>query len=433
MPGIAAFYPGEWNDQKWTEADVKAMFDNFKKFSTPANGKPAWYVPYISVNHNETPATKDLRFGELSGATLGRGNLLSFDADKVPAEIGAMVNGKQLAQPSLEIITPKRDAAGKIVSGFVGPDGKVVETPVVKCLTFLGSQVPGVKGLPPLPTAVFRDTGGITHKFGALSTMPRDQLIAALRALGVPESMLTDAVPDADLQALLTAVQALNANPPGGNTPPAPDPNSMADIGSGGGVAGAVGAAGTAAGVAGAVGGATTQPSQVVVKYNDVGGVVAKFNQQFPGFLDSLNNQIHALTLRVGAVDRIAANAVLSAKDAVITSFFRDCGLEGSGQVTPEMQATLKPIMMNLDHTTVHKFSDNSGQGTALEAAVKAFKSSLPVVRDPRRKMQQTTPNNPPVGGGNGGTFDAERRRKVLSASAAGRQVLAKEAASGKK
>lgn len=413
IPRIASFRVGNWNGRQWDRGYLKRLHDSFKQFS---EGPSAYYRAYLSVNHDKFPEWSGLRFGRLTNAKLD-GDTLYFDAEGVPTAIGKLVKAGNLSEPSLEFVEPKRDAAGKAVSGFADATGKIVEAPVIKCLTLIGNDIPGVKGLPPLPGPVFRDdsgavakfsfTGGILHRFAGAVMQTRDQMIAALQAAGMDTSQITDAVPDALLAAILALVQGANANPtPAGN--PADATQQMADAALGTQIALPTPANPTG----GAAGNSNSPvPSQVVLK----------FNQQFPGMLGNLSGMLGQIQVQARAVAEMQAKTIAGAKEAVIAQLFRDTGLDGgTGQITPAMQPTLKTLLMGLDHVQTRKFATGTATGTALEEMAATIKSTYPAVRAGGRQLPQ--PGLDGNGGGHG--MDPERRRRMLSGSPVGMTVL---------
>lgn len=430
IPGIASFKVGTWNGRPFDKQFLNQLVANFRKFSAGPN---AYYRPYITANHSETPLLKELRVGRLDGARMS-GDTLYVDAEDVPIEVGQLVNGKMLGEPSIEIIEPKRDAAGKPVSGFVGPDGKIVDGPVIKCLTFLGPDMPAVKGLDPLPTAVFSQiTGGVILRFrcsafGGSQMQDRNTMIQALQALGLDTSTLTTEVPDQFIAALLAWAQQCNANKPAVADPTVPtQANQAAMADSNPTAANPTGAmtmptlptenAVTPAAAATSINDPSMTPSQVVVK----------FNQLFPGLLAGLQGQIANLTSQATAAAGVAARTVESGKDAVINSFFSDCGIDGTGQVTVAMQGALRPMLMACDHVQVSKFSDGKGgtvNRTALENQIANLKATLPVVKTAGHKATQPGVTQP---GADGQPMTPERRKAILNGSPIGQTILDRE------
>ena len=208
LSDVASFQPGTWNGREHDAAFVRKLVDNFHKYST---GPQPYYVPYISINHDDK-----LQAGRVEAARLKPGNVLSLDGADIPEPVGAWRNAGGLVQPSIEYFEPVRDQAGQLVDGFRKPDGSIEDGPVLKCLTLLGADAPAVKGLPPLPFAKFSH-GGRVRKFSNLFSegagMDRAAMIAALQAMQVDTSGITDVVPDEVLKAWLDSLQKASAAP----------------------------------------------------------------------------------------------------------------------------------------------------------------------------------------------------------------------------
>jgi hypothetical protein len=429
FPGVAAFKPGEWNGRTFDADFIRQLAANYKRFALderdPDTGHP-WYVPYVSIQHDLNPALAGFQFGQLQNVHVEPSGILRMDANGVPAEVGVWRNSGMLRDPSIEIIEPKRDAAGQIVSGFKDSRGEWVDGPVLKCLTLIGNDSPGVKGNAPLPTAVFRQfrpvapslafrtCGGTVLRFGA-AVMDRTAILAALTAAGLDVSQVTDAVPDAFLQAVLDMIQKGNANPAPA-TPPGPDPSAVQMADATGAAAALLGTGTGAAGGLGGGNGVTGTPSQVVLK----------FNQQFPGLITSLLGQVGTLAQQsagnAAVVQRIAANDKGRAIDA---TFHR---MSSNFQLTDAQAKALRPGLMSLDHVTTRKFSDGKAAGTALEEQLAVMEATFPKLRP--TAADRVAPRPLPAAGGSDG-MTAERRARIISGSNAGKELARKKRLNG--
>lgn len=264
---------------------------------------------------------------------------------------------------------------------------------------------------------------------------PRDQMIEALKALGLDVSAITDAVPDQVIQAMLefaqkcqgTAQAAPTANG-GGANPNSPVPSMMADNSQN-----------------------NPTPSNPIIDPNPKpdpsamqvalqtdprashdttpSQVVVKFNAQYPGLLTGLLGQVQSIAAKAQAVERMTTKQLEDAKAGVITTLFRECGVGdgGTAQITPAMQPPLRAMLMNLDHVAVRKFSDGKAAGTALEEECSRIKATFPRQANVTRVPQPGLSDNGRVG------LTPERRALILSGSPLGQQVLKVEKAGAKK
>jgi len=414
FPNLAAFKPGTWNEKEYGPDFVKQLLANFKKYST---GPTPYHRPWVSINHDKFPLLANFRFGELSGAHIDGDKVLRFDAKDVPGEVGQWANTGMLREPSLEFVTPKRDATGNIVGGFVGPDGKFVDGPVIKCLTLLGNDHPGVKGMDPLPRAVFSAKsdsfafrGGITSKFGGTLVQTRDQMIQALQAMGLDVSSLTADVPDELISALLTWAQQLQGA--GGGTVQVPDTGTTTQQ------------ADTTA--AGAVGGGTVAAAQPVPQPVQT-TTIHKFNQTLTGVVGLLGGQIGVLRRELGAVRGETNRFVDNTKGQVIDAVFTR--MSDKGQLTPAQAGTLRPHLMKLDNVKVEKFADGKGEGTALDVALRDIESTYPVIKPMGRQTPQRQLSTTGTATGGTGALTPDRKARLLRGAGATGNRLHKPAA----
>lgn len=425
---IAAFRPGVWNGETHTADFNRLIVANFKRFSS---GPSPYYQPYVSVNHKDEFAA-----GFVSGARLN-GDVLTLDADDVPEMVGQLRASGAIRQPSIEYFKPKRDEAGNLIDGFRGPDGKIVDGPVLKCLTLLGADSPAVKGLPPLPYATFSQRGP-TARFGVVP-MDRAAMIAALQALGADVSSVTEATPDEVVKAWLESLQAAKGNVPTTTDTPAEVPamSAMADVGNPTGQAGALLPAPTAApALPGVPTGA--QPSSVVLKFADttpaqVAAALEPIRAQTQAWVNALASQVAAGVQTQAALNRQNHQQAHAAKFADVTAFVgRLAAPDGNGQVriTPAQKPGLVALLMKCDSITVRKFSDGKTTGSELDEMKANLSATLPKMKFGGEKLPAAT--GPTTGNGAGGSggpgIDPERRRAMLAATPQGRNVLALEA-----
>lgn len=402
MDDIASFRPGTQNGQPYTLDDLMALVQNFQQFST---GQQPHYVPFVSINHDD-----GLAFGRISNARL-KGDTLHLDADGVPQQVGSWRNSGKLQAPSIEFFEPKRDATGAVVDGFRGPDGQVVTTPVLKCLTLLGNLPPAVKGLPPLPVAKFQHRG-IVRKFSGERVMDRAAMLAALQAAGMDVSGITDAVPDPVLQAMLECIQSKAAQTPPADVPPV---QQMSDGGAGG------GSPATAAVVPGVPG--TQHPSSVVLKFSDASGKAVTGTLQ--QYIDSFTPQLNQLRANTAAVVREQSKILEESKAAKVRAFKDQMtGSDGSGKayMTLAQFSAIEPMLMSCDDVTVRKFADGNTTGTSLAESFARIRAAHAV---PIKKFGDKLVDGTKPGSAGNGAVRPDVVKQALMASPEGRAALA--------
>lgn len=426
LDGIEAFKPGVWNGEEYDHAFVESLHSNFQRFSS---GESAHYRPYLTLNHQD-----HFRFGTVDRADLD-GEKLILSAADVPEAIGAWRNAGAVTEPSIEFFLPVRDESGTLVDGFRGPDGEIVDGPVLKCLTLLGPDAPAVKGLSQLPVATFACAGGRVKRVrmsdsvsptATGGTVDRASVLSALQALGMDTTLITDVVPDEVLQAFLTTLQSIQAGGAAG-TPPAGAP--MADLTTPALPAPALAAPAVADNSVSIPGVATggAQPSQVVLKFAD--NASAKAAGAFLGNMQAQFNKMVADFGAVGSALSAQANQVKVAKVQAFADRLATPDSTGRVRLTPAQKPPMIALLMKCDGAAVRKFADGKGQGTELDEMMKSIESTLPVVKHMGEKFPDHAPGTP---GGQGAGLDPSNRRLILSGSMAGRALLAREDAAKK-
>ena len=440
MERVAAFRPGYWNMRNFSPQFVQQLYDNFQRFSTPDRNGNVFYSPYLNINHSD-----ELRFGRITRAELKNGVLYLW-ADRMPIEVAQWINSHMLAERSIEFIEPKM-VNGEL-RGFTGPDGKVVKGPVLKCLSLLGSDIPAVKGLQPLPVATFRDhnTGGLVLKFSTRAFTPftvrrfsqmNPQLVQQLQALGIDTTGWPQDLPDAVLQSIIAGIQAAiaaagnpNPNPNGngqtgqmaGNTPTIQIPSVTPNNG----------------------GGANGMPS------NDVQSLTLKFNDMMGQYTRQLNANIQAMLAPVNlTIAQIRQQNIQEAaerkrllekdRDSVLSKFFDRMGTEG--RIDPDERAVLEPPARKMEFSTVRKFADGKTEGTELDEYLAGIERTHPVKRNMNGGNRggsgntgDTKPPRVPARPVNQDTTapDPDRVSRIMGGSQLGRTILAKRAAAAR-
>jgi hypothetical protein len=386
--GIAAFRPGVHNGLPHSPEFLRQLVANFQKFST---GPAPHYTPYVSLNHDD-----GLACGDVTAATLdGPEPQLVLDADNVPDTVRAWAKGGRLRQPSIEYFEPERDPkTGRVIDGFRDPDGHVVETPVLKALTLLGNKPPAVKGLKPLSAARFTHTGGVVRRFSGEAIMDRQAMLQALQAAGMDVSAVTDAVPDAVLQAMLACVQKAAATAPG-TTQTMSDDDDTDDDDKGG--------------------TQTMTHAGGTVKFTDRTG--AQRTGTLADFVADQQAQLDALRAGQTALARDQQQRLTEAKRDKVRRFCDELGV--AGQLVPAARPAMEQLLLNCDDVTVRKFADGKTDGSELAERMAALKAALPVVRKFGDKLA-----DPLTGTGQPALSDADRTA-MLKATPLGRAALA--------
>lgn len=378
--GLRAFRCGAWNDTPSTPADVAALAANYARF---AAGSPPYYLPFVSLNHAD-----GLAFGRVSRCDAA-GEFLDVDLADVPLVVRRWMKGDRLTAPSIEFWDPLR---------FVGPNKVKWPTPVLKCVTLLGNDAPGAKGLPPLSAATypgladgpvpvilpsaltpaaltkyrpaegvskFSDHAPATRSGGRRVNPERQKLIDALQAAGLAPELVTEATPDTLLQGFLGCIQKAAQDPP---------PAKPGETG--------------------------------VQKFRDQMGheqtitvptALLPMAQAFAATMDQLHAANAANVAGQAQRDREARQVKVRA--------FRDEMTKpddkGNARMTPAQFDELEPLLVACDDSGVRKFRDGKTEGTELAERMAGIRSSF---AEPVRKFSDRMP-----GGKLGLTEDAPK------------------------
>lgn len=383
--GLRAFRCGQWNDVPTTPEDIGDLAANYEAFLA---GDPPFYVPFVSINHDN-----GLSFGRVTRCEAD-GECLDLDLDGVPQAVRRWMRSDQLTAPSIEFWD-----AGQ----FVGPDGAKWPTRVLKCCTLLGNDAPGVKGLPPLSAATypglddaatdepatrpialtpaaltqyrpaegvskFSDQAPATRSGGRRMNPDRQKWIDALVAAGFPAELFTDAIPDPFLQAMLAFVQKA-AQPQEMGDDLADKPKAMADCDK-----------------PKAMSDDTADDAdkdEGVQKYRDATGrprtvrvpkALAPMAAAFAAQMDTLHatNAANAAALarqaRAGRQARVKAFRDEMTKPDARTN---------AARMTPAQFDALEPMLLASDDAGVRKFADGKTDGTELEERFAAIRTSF--------------------------------------------------------
>lgn len=372
--GIRAFRPGNWNDAPISLADLRDLAANFARF---LEGEPPFYVPFVSINHDNS-----LAFGRVTRCEVLAGEL-ELDLDGVPLAVRQWMQSDRLTAPSIELWDPGR---------FIGPGGQKCPTRVLKCCTLLGNDAPGVRGLPPLSAArypgldpvpvasvrprsltpqsltEYRPTEGVS-KFSdqapatrpGVKTVNRQKMIEALVAAGMPQEMFTDAIPDPFLEAMVSFVQKM-AQPQNPNADDDTDDDddkakSMSDHNG-------------------------DDKDEGVQKYRDAAGALQTvrvpkallpMTQALVAQLDTL----HAVN-KASVAERQRAN--LEARKIRVRAFRDEMttpDAKGLARMMPVQFDAIEPMLLASDDSGVRKFADGKTEGTELDERMAGLRASF--------------------------------------------------------
>lgn len=392
MLGLKAFLPGVWNGEVVPPQDVTAMAANYAAF---AAGDLPYYLPYVSINHDD-----GLSFGRVTAARIdpADGGLV-LDLDNVPAAVREWMRSDRLTAPSVEYWVP---------GTFVLPDGSYNTSPVLRCVTLLGNDAPGVKGLPPLSAAQFRDAGRrCVLKFADLppatrpgaKLMDRTSMLKTMADMGADTSSVTDGVPDTFVKSMLDFAQKCMA-----------DKKKYDDEAK---------KTGTDDDVKKNADDKKDEPDgdEEVKKYRDK---LSKAAKEADTLLATLRQQAET-----AAADRARQAAE---QRAAAVKRFRDEMVGVGGKVafmTPDQFAAVEPMLLQLDGQTVRKFADGKTDGTALDEQFARLRASF-------SKPVKTFGDKHADGSGTGSGMSPERRRELLKGTPEGDAILAREKAAAK-
>lgn len=410
IPNMVAFIEGHHNGESYDESDIDELVNNFTKYR-------GYYEPYVGLGHAQFPEYAGFEwksFGDVTAARKGyvrfdpaskkwvpcdRGPgsraALILDAENVPVSFGRLIKERGLPRRSIEMFDHTYP--------LPLPDGRREMTNVLKCVSFLGSRPECVKGMPPAEV-VFADLNRVTrpvafaHRspgqpkfFGdtpmdptvmdppadAVATpMSREQLIQMFADKGIDTSLITEAVPDALLQAM---ADLLTADPP----PAAPVLDAAGDA-----------------------------------------DMVKAFGDNAPTVKAVLANLLKRATAPLAPALAHARTSAANAKAAKIKAFGdRMTGATGGrAYMTPVQFAALKPTLAVLDDSAVKTFADKT-TGTALDGQLAALSAAFtsPVKTFGDRIADPLADSK--------GMPSPERRAELLKHTAVGRAVLKAETA----
>lgn len=401
IPNKVAFVEGVRNGETYDESDIDELVTNFGKYR-------GYWNPYVALGHARLPqyaAYAGLSFGDVVAARKvrvvfnprtghweptartgpGTRAALAVDLENVPKEFGELVASRRLPRRSIEMFDHTHP--------LMRPDDRPELTNVLKCVSFLGDHPECVKGMPPAvvefadlpahgrrlpdhpprftaPAKCFGDPpmDGQTPPPDA-TPMPREQILDALAKAGAPTDLITEAVPDALLQWVVSLL------------PPAPTPDAVAP------------------------------------------DAVKAFGDKAPAVLSLLDAVVRKATAPFAPAIAHARRAAADATAAKIRAFGdRMTGVGGKvAFMTPVQFEAVKPLLEKLDDATVKTFSDKKATGTALDEQIASltatFATPVKTFGDRAADPLKTA----------GGGMTPERRAELLKQTPEGRAVLARE------
>lgn len=397
--GVRAYRVGRWNGEDTTPEELAELVANFARFAALTPSGVPFYVPFISLRHSDL-----LAFGRVTRCVMD-GEYLVLDLDGVPLAFRRWMLSGQLTFPSVEVWRPGE---------FSAPDGTEHAEHVLRCVTLLGADAPGAKGLPPLSAAVFpdltaddvagwptvpaslvavsaplkqyRDSFASVRKFSDLPPatrgkrlMDRTAVIKALADAGIPADGL-DKLPDDTLKAMAdVAAKASKAgdDDEGEKKKLADDEKKKAD------------------------------GDEEVKTYRDRAKRAATE-------LESLTAKLKA----EAAAATATAQQIQNRARAERVKLFRDemTGVSGPAFMTPAQFDAVEPLLLLLDHSTVKTFADGKVTGTALDEQIGRIKAAHPT---PVKKFgHQLADGKAPAAGAGGHNYTAPPARAELSEDA---------------
>lgn len=196
--------------ENWTLEDLDDMARNFRVLS-----KAGIYTPFGKLSHIYSgPALGDVT------NVWRNGSRLFSDMANIPPQFGEWIKHKAYRRVSIEADrTPSRNllAAAKA-------KGITIKGPVLKAISFLGSETPAVYGLAqlPEPTFVFSEStrpkitrfshaefrDGTTLIFSEVRPMTRQEALDILASRNADVSAVNDSTPDTVLESWAASLQA---------------------------------------------------------------------------------------------------------------------------------------------------------------------------------------------------------------------------------
>jgi hypothetical protein len=232
LKNVEIFTSGVHRGKNYSDADLDAMVDNFRKFST--GNKPLLRVPAV-LGHEEDQQfldRSDLPAAAWATHVYREGHILKADFSDVPDQIADLIRTKRYRTISSEVYDePPESIPGK---------GKMLRR-----VAMLGSDIPQIKNLAdiPLPSSHreqfasgvptflrFREVKptpgvpGCFSCFAEVTAMDPTQLLQQLQDMGFDVSAFQQLPPEV-LQSIIDGAQAMQAAQNDDKTVDQPDPN----------------------------------------------------------------------------------------------------------------------------------------------------------------------------------------------------------------
>lgn len=225
------FRAGVYPDGVYDREFLSAVVRNWEKYQKPQDPRfplpPAVLIPVppprIGIGHDEDQEylrsliqrmldRTDLPAAGWPSNLRLVGDVLYADFEGVPLEVASRIQAGLLPCCSAEFYPDYVDATGTHYG------------PTLRRVSLLGAEIPRVKGLARNPVMVFSDgqhQQTVCYFSERFNSMDRNTLIAALGAMGMDTTAITDAIPDALLQSMYDTCMKGQG---GDVMPPAPAP-----------------------------------------------------------------------------------------------------------------------------------------------------------------------------------------------------------------
>lgn len=141
------FAPGKWNGEDWTRAEVEELAENYRQFIKPINSPDPYWVPWVSINHND--GTAGLANGRVvdCGVDPDGWFWVTFTLSELVAN--ALDKG-ELPYASIEWWNTRLPSHQK-TSGFPKKRNGKPFGVILRAVTLCGARPPAVRGQPRPP------------------------------------------------------------------------------------------------------------------------------------------------------------------------------------------------------------------------------------------------------------------------------------------
>jgi hypothetical protein len=389
------FGPGLWNGGRWGRPygprDIAELVRNYRRFS---DGPAPFYVPFVSVNHEDRTAT--WADGEVTDCGQDPDGWFWIDL-ALSREAGEALNAGKIRAPSIEFWDTRENPRDRHLSGFPEDAGMVL-----RAATLLGARAEGAKGQGRPPAAVpstlarrgaaaaelygdpvsrFADLSACIRRFSEDSFMGRDQIIQAIVAAcpGLKPETLAG-LTDEQLAAMAGDLQQGAANPPPADpaaaaAPPPPPGQPMMD---------------DPAAMAMDPNAPPADPTKMMADVAALRGRMIGDAAALRGMLNQVTREVKGLA----STRQLAVAEEQTARKARVRKFLD----ESAEKFTPLQRPMLESWLLSADAVAVRKFADQSASGTELDermAQIRAWPKLVGVRRFSDQTDVKTPGHNP--------------------------------------